>query len=149
MRHSSRLLSTHHSRSESEGTQERHQNRANMSRDHQFARRRLRDHLTQHFGGRAGFFCAELGPGDKSACAYSVVVARAQDAHFLVSSRLLDQACAGVLRSGQTGWAMRAHSGSILVTVASAQRPDSPRAGAAMLQSGVKKKVSPSPGPGP
>eukprot|EP00962_Isochrysis_galbana_P034965 scaffold11918_cov174-Isochrysis_galbana.AAC.1 len=28
------------------------------------------------------------------------------------------------------------------------QRPDSPRAGAAMLQSGLKKKVSPSPGPG-
>eukprot|EP00962_Isochrysis_galbana_P021052 scaffold6193_cov123-Isochrysis_galbana.AAC.10 len=32
-----------------------------------------------------------------------------QDAPLL-SSRLGDQACAEVLRSGQTGWAMRAHS---------------------------------------
>eukprot|EP00962_Isochrysis_galbana_P015435 scaffold4424_cov113-Isochrysis_galbana.AAC.7 len=33
------------------------------------------DHLTQHFGRRAGSFCAALAPGDQSSCAYSVAPA--------------------------------------------------------------------------
>eukprot|EP00962_Isochrysis_galbana_P014160 scaffold4035_cov132-Isochrysis_galbana.AAC.6 len=141
-----------------EGTQEqeRHQNRANTSRDHREAvcAQTASRSPDSTFWGASRLFLRCIGalapapqPGDQSSCAYSVV-APAQNAQ-LVSSRLGDQACAGVLRSGQTGWAMRAHSGSAREPITVASAPTALGRARPCCKAAFKKKGIPQPWPWP